>query len=108
MLITFYNGVLGAAPLGSSYKNLINTLLLIDVCTQWHNMCTFIDSFFVELTGVTGFNKDRAWKLVGLCVAILFSSLQPYWSQMGRLEDMGTIEARLLAYGALCSVILLG
>ena len=55
-------------------------------------MCTFIDSFYVELTGVAGFNKEKAWKLVGRCVAALFSSLQPYRSPVAMLEDMGTLD----------------
>jgi hypothetical protein len=93
MLNTFCDGVLGTIRPGSSYKNLINTLL-IGVPSQWHNMCTFIDSLYLELTGVAGFNKDRAWKLVRWCVADLFSSLQPYAFPVGRIEDMGTIESK--------------
>jgi hypothetical protein len=57
-------------------------------------MCTFIDSFYVELTGVAGFNKDKAWKLVGCCFAALFSSLQPHRSPVGRLEGMGSVESK--------------
>jgi hypothetical protein len=90
MLNSFCNGVLVTVPLGSLYKNLVNTLV-IDVQTQRKSMCTFIDSFYVELTGATGFNKDKAWKLVGPCVAALFSSLQPYRSLVGRLEDIGIV-----------------
>jgi hypothetical protein len=37
---------------------------------------------------------DKAWKLVGRCVAALFSLLQPYRSPVGRFEDMGTIESK--------------
>jgi hypothetical protein len=77
MLSKFCDGVLGTVPPNSLFENLAN-MLLISVQTQWHNMCTFIDSFYVELTGVAGFNKEKAWKLVGRCVAALFSSLQPY------------------------------
>jgi hypothetical protein len=91
MLNKFCDGVLGTVPLGATNKNLVNTLL-ISVRTQWHNMCMFGDSFYVELTGVAGFNKEKAWKLVGHCVAALFSSLQPYCSPVAMLEDMGTID----------------
>jgi hypothetical protein len=55
-------------------------------------MCTFVDSFYVELTGVAGFNKEKAWRLVGRCVAALFSLLQPYRSPVAMLEDMGTSD----------------
>jgi hypothetical protein len=91
MLNKFCNGVLGTVPPNSSYENLVNTLL-ISVRTQWHNMCTFIHSFYVELTGVAGFNKEKAWKLVGHCVAALFSTLQPYRSPVAMLEDMSTLD----------------
>jgi hypothetical protein len=59
MLNKFCDGILGTVPPNSSFKNLANTLL-ITVRTQWQIMCTFIDSFFVKLTGVAGFNKEKA------------------------------------------------
>jgi hypothetical protein len=95
MLNKFCDGVLGTIPPGAMYKYLVNTLL-ISVYTQWHNMCTFVDSFYVELTGIAGFNKEKAWKLVGCCVTALFSSLQPYHSTEAMLEDMGTIENKVV------------
>jgi hypothetical protein len=55
-------------------------------------MCIFVNSFYVELTGVAGFNKEKAWRLAGHCVAALFASLQPYRSPVAMLEDMGTID----------------
>jgi hypothetical protein len=91
MLNKFCEGVLGTVPPNAFYENLMNTLL-ISVRTQWHNVCTFIDSFHVELTGVAGFNKEKAWRLVGHCVAALFSTLQPYWSPIAMLEDMSTLD----------------
>jgi hypothetical protein len=91
MLNKFCDGVLGTVSPSATYQNLVNTLMG-SVRTQWHNMCTFIDSFYVELTGVAGFNKDKAWKLVGRCVAALFSSLEPYRSPVTMLEDMSTID----------------
>jgi hypothetical protein len=47
MLNNFCDGVLGTVLPNSSYENLFNTLL-ISVCTQWHNMCTFIHLFNKE------------------------------------------------------------
>jgi hypothetical protein len=91
MLNKFCDGVLGTVPPMATYENLVNNLMG-GVRTQWHNMCTFIDSFYVELTGVAGFNKEKAWKLVGRCVAALFSSLEPYRSPVTMLEDMNTLD----------------
>jgi hypothetical protein len=93
MLKTFCDGILGTGSPWSSYKHLVN-MLLIGVQTQWHNICIFINSFHVELAGVTAFNKDKAWKLVGQCVATKISCLQRYKYAVGRLEDMGTIEIK--------------
>jgi hypothetical protein len=84
-------GVLGTVPPSATYFNLVSTLMS-SVRSQWHNMCTFIDSFYVELTGEAGFNKEKAWKLVGRCVAALFSALEPYRSPVTMLEDMSTLD----------------
>jgi hypothetical protein len=91
MLNKFCDGVIGTVSPTATYQNLVNTLMG-SVHTQWHNMCTFIDSFYVEWMGVAGFNKDKAWKLVGRCVVALFSSLEPYSSPVTMLEDMSTLE----------------
>jgi hypothetical protein len=91
MLNKFVTGVLGTVPPSATYFNLVSTLMS-SVRSQWHNMCTFIDSFYVELTGEAGFNKEKAWKLVGRCVAALFSALEPYRSPVTMLEDMSTLD----------------
>jgi hypothetical protein len=91
MLIKFIEGVLGTVPPTASYSHLVN-VLMTGIRLQWHNMCTFIDSFYVELTGVAGFNKEKAWKLVGRCVAALFACLEPYRSPVTRLENLSSLE----------------
>jgi hypothetical protein len=91
MLDKFIEGVLGTVPPTATYQNLVNNLMG-SIRMQWHNMCTFIDSFYVELTGVAGFNKEKAWKLVGRCVAALFSAMEPYRSPVTMLEDMNTLD----------------
>jgi hypothetical protein len=91
MLSKFIDGVLGTVPYNASYSGLVN-VLMGSIRMQWHNMCTFIDSFYVELTGVAGFNKEKAWKLVGRCVAALFAALEPYRSPVTMLEDLSTLE----------------
>jgi hypothetical protein len=94
MLNKFVDGILGTVNLSASAAclNLVN-VLMGSIRQQWHNMvCTFIDSFYGELTGVAGFNKEKAWKLVGRCVAALFLALEPYRSPVTMLEDLSTIE----------------
>jgi hypothetical protein len=67
-------------------------LLAMNVHSQWHKLCAFVDSFYIELMGVSGFAPNKAWSLVGRCVAALFGALQPYRSPVTMLEDLGTLE----------------
>jgi hypothetical protein len=41
------------------------------------------------------FNNNKAWKLVGRCVAALFSLLEPYCSPVMMLEDMSTLDNKV-------------
>jgi hypothetical protein len=91
MLTKFCTGVLGTVSTTASYSQFVTTLMT-SIRSQWHNMCTFIDSFYVELTGVAGFNKEKAWKLVGRCVAALFACLEPFRSPVTMLEDLETLD----------------
>jgi hypothetical protein len=91
MLSKFIEGVLGTVLYNVAYSRLVN-VIMGSIRMQWHNMRTFIDSFYVELTGVAGFNKEKAWKLVGQCVAALFAALEPYHSPVTMLEDLSTLE----------------
>jgi hypothetical protein len=72
MLNKVCDGVPGTVPPNSPFKNLVNTLL-ISVRMQWHNMCTFIDSFYIKLTGVAGFKKGEGLEVGGsLCRSPVF------------------------------------
>jgi hypothetical protein len=71
---------------------MIMLLLTTNIRAQWHKLCGFVDSFYIELTGVSGFAPIKAWALVGRCVAALFGGLQPYRSPVTMLEDLGTLE----------------
>jgi hypothetical protein len=64
------------------------------VKAQWNELCTFIDSFYIELTNVAGFSADKAWKLVGRCCAALFSVMQPYRAPIAMLPDLGPLESK--------------
>jgi hypothetical protein len=91
LLEKFLDGVQGATSPSESYYALV-LLLTTNVRAQWHKLCAFVDSFYIELTGVSGFASDTAWALVGRCVAALFGALQPYRSPVTMLEDVGTLE----------------
>lgn len=52
--------------------------LSADVKTQWSTLCSFIGLFYIELTGVVNFPKDKAWKLTSYCIAPIFISVGSY------------------------------
>jgi hypothetical protein len=55
----FCAGVEGYIPKGASYRSLAISLLA-DVKNQWFWLCSFIDLFYIELTGVVNFPKEKA------------------------------------------------
>jgi hypothetical protein len=103
------DAVQGAVGQGEAYYVLV-LLLMTNVCAQCHKLCAFVDSFYIEVTGISGFAADKAWALVGRCVAGLFGALQPYRSPVTMLEDLGTLvrwKTKPHAFGQLFSVIVL-
>jgi hypothetical protein len=90
-LCQFCTGVEGAIPKGTSYKALA-TSLLSNVRNQWSTLCSFIDSFYVELTGVANFPKEKAWKLTGRFVAAVFTTMGPHRANVSLFDDLGPLE----------------
>jgi hypothetical protein len=76
---------------GASYRSLALSLLG-DVRTQWSTLCPFLDSFYIKLTGVANFPKEKAWKLTGRCVAAIFTAMGSYRASVSRLDDMVNLE----------------
>jgi hypothetical protein len=93
LISKYCDGVLGAVDQMTSHRLLV-MVLLTNVKAQWNEMCTFIDSFYIELTNVAGFSADKAWKLVGRCCATLFSVMQPYRAPIAMLPDLGPLESK--------------
>jgi hypothetical protein len=87
----FCTAVEGSMPKGVDYRSLALSLIG-DVKTQWSTMCSFIDSFYIELTGVANFPKDKAWKLTGRCVAAVFTAMGSYRASVSRLDDLVSLE----------------
>jgi hypothetical protein len=90
-LTKFCTGVEGSMPKGASYRGLALSLLG-DVRNQWSTLCAFIDSFYVELTGVANFPKEKAWKLTGRCVAAVFTAMGPYRATVSMLDDLVPLD----------------
>jgi hypothetical protein len=81
----------GSMPKGASYRSLALSLIG-DVKTQWSSLCSFINLFYIELTGVANFPKDKAWKVTGRCVAAVFITMGPYRASVSRLDDLVSLE----------------
>jgi hypothetical protein len=93
LISKYCEGVLGAVDRTAPHRTLVMSLLT-NVKAQWNELCTFIDSFYIELTNVAGFSADKAWKLVGRCCASLFSVMQPYRAPIAMLPDLGPLESK--------------
>jgi hypothetical protein len=95
MLTNFTYGVMG--PVNTVNNPAITSLagaLMGSLIGQWHNLCTFIDSFYIELTRLAAFNPVSAWQLVGRCVGALFSAMAPYRAPVTMLDEMDNWDAR--------------
>lgn len=87
----FCTAVEGSMVKGTAYKSLAMSLIS-EVKTQWSTLCSFVDSFYIELTGVANFPKEKAWKLTGRCVAAVFTSMGSYRASVSRLDDLVPLE----------------
>ncbi len=95
MLTNFTAGVMGLVITGNNPA--ITSLagaLMGSLIGQWHNLCNFIDSFYIELTRLAAFNQVSAWQLVGRCVGALFSAMAPYRAPVTMLDEMDDWDAR--------------
>jgi hypothetical protein len=86
----FCADVEGSIPKGDGYQG-IAISLLADVKNQWFSLCSFIDSFYIGLTGVANFPKEKAWKLTGRCVASLFTAMGSYRAKVSQLDDLSPL-----------------
>jgi hypothetical protein len=94
LISKYCEGVLGSVDRMAPYRTLVMSILTNIMVAQWNNMCTFIDSFYIELTDVAGFSPNKAWKLLGRCCAALFTAMQPYRAPMAMLPDLGPLESK--------------
>jgi hypothetical protein len=69
-------------------------LLLGMVQVQWSQLIGFMDEFFIDLTEVAKFPKDKAWNLVGRCVAAIFEAMRPFRARVQLMEESKTLEAK--------------
>ena len=77
-LRNFVSSIWGATQLEPGVGQLLATTMLDKLSTQFHELASFIQAFYSELTDVSKFDKDRAWVLVGRCVGAIFEDQRKY------------------------------
>jgi hypothetical protein len=90
-LRTYCEGVNGAYPKKIGGGAMARELML-GVRSQWGELMTFIDTFYIELTVVAKFPPSQAWALVGRCVAAVFALMSPYRARVALLVDPRRLE----------------
>lgn len=68
--------------------------LLTAINSQWNALSSFINSFYILLTHVAKFPADKAWALVGRCVATVFTAMRTYRERVFKMRDNGTAKNR--------------
>ena len=83
----FCTAVEGSMAFGTVHRSLAMSLVG-KVKTQWSTLCSFVDSFYIELTGIANLPKDEAWKLTGQCVAAVFTVMGLYRASVSCLVNL--------------------
>jgi hypothetical protein len=86
MLWTHCEGVNGACPKKAGGGALARELVLC-VRSQWVDLMTFVDNFYIDLTLVAKFPPSQASAVVGRSVAAVFAFMSPYQARMALLRD---------------------
>jgi hypothetical protein len=55
---------------------------------------SLVDEFYLELTEVAKFPSERAWALVGRCVAAIFEVMKPYRAKVAMLQDPSALATK--------------
>jgi hypothetical protein len=90
--VTGVKGVLKRYPSGSVYWADQARTLLDKVVAQFVSLCSFIETFYKELTEISRFKAISAWGLVGRCVGAIFADQVRVRSTAALLEDTSTLR----------------
>jgi hypothetical protein len=71
---------------------LLAEYLITLMLSHFVKLAAFMNDFYRELVEVAKFRKEKAWILVGQCVACVFESMRPFRSAVTLIEDPTTVQ----------------
>jgi hypothetical protein len=71
---------------------LLSQCLITAMSGHFVKLIAFINDFFRELVEVAKFREEKAWVLVGQCVACVFEVMRPFRSEVTLIEDPAPIQ----------------
>lgn len=90
---SFWRGLLGRISKPSvNLGHLLAQCLINTMSAQFTKLMAFIPAFYRELVNLAKFRKEKAWILVGQCVAAIFKTMRPFWSNVTLIEDPTTVQ----------------
>ena len=95
--IASVRGKMRTAP--EPWHTLAHTML-DNVGTQFHELSSFIQQFYAELTQVSKFQDARAWTLVGRCVGAVFEDQRRYRANAEKVGSLSQASAKAQVLGA--------
>jgi hypothetical protein len=85
-------GQIGSRGRALSAGDLLAQSLIVGMQGQFVKLIAFINDFFRELVDVAKFREEKAWVLVGQCVACVFELMRPFRSEVTLIEDPTPVQ----------------
>ena len=80
-------GRISARGRSLSTGDLLAQHLITSMSGHFVKLTAFINDFYRELVEVAKFRDEKAWILVGQCVAAIFETMRPFRAQVTLIED---------------------
>ena len=75
-----------------STGDLLAQCLITAMAGHFVKLIAFINDFYRELVDVAKFRDEKAWILVGQCVACVFETMRPFRSEVTLIEDPTPVQ----------------
>lgn len=92
-------GELRAYPVGTAWADQAR-FLLERVRAQFSELCSFIETYYTDLTQKSRFKAGRAWGLVGRCVGAVFEGQVSIRAVAAMLDDLNSLPSKTLVIGS--------
>ena len=85
-------GRISARGRNLSNGDLLAQVLITAMGAHFVKLIAFINEFYRELVDVAKFREEKAWILVGQCVACIFETMRPFRSEVTLIEDATPVQ----------------